>query len=475
MNTIGITSYGAYIPTARLPLALLDGAQPRVGGPEKAVAGFDEDAITMAVAACGDCFPTFERSRVDALFFITTSSPFAEKQGAAQIARALDLRPDVLTADMGTSLRGAGAALAAALDMVRADPAKTVLVVAADCRLAPPHSALERNLGDAAVALLIGADAALVCEQDVAASDTLFDIWRAAGDATLHSWEDRFNITEGYQRNTAQVLRRLLEKTGTSAPQYRAVACYGPDARSHRALLTELGFSRAQIVDPLFGRVGNCGAAHALLLLASQLHALVPADRVLLGFYGDGAHAFALRCDKPMPRPPRDVSWYLERGRTLPDYDSYLVSRQLDTAAAERRGGDGVAATVHYREREATTAFIGARCRVCGTGHFPPTRVCYRCYSKDDFEPLRLSDREGTLLSYTLDYFFPSPQPPVAAGMCAVAGARVYLQLTDVEPDQLRCDLPLEFVFRKIHDAGGRPNYFWKATPARAPREVSHG
>jgi hypothetical protein len=26
-------------------------------------------------------------------------------------------------------------------------------------------------------------------------------------------------------------------------------------------------------------------------------------------------------------------------------------------------------------------------------------------------------------------------------------------------------DLPVEYVFRRIHDAGGKPNYFWKASP----------
>ena len=38
---------------------------------------------------------------------------------------------------------------------------------------------------------------------------------------------------------------------------------------------------------------------------------------------------------------------------------------------------------------------------------------------------------------------------------------------SQVSPDELRCDLPVEFVFRKIHEAGGKPNYFWKCTPRR--------
>ena len=50
--------------------------------------------------------------------------------------------------------------------------------------------------------------------------------------------------------------------------------------------------------------------------------------------------------------------------------------------------------------------------------------------------------------------------------MCEVeGGARVYVQMTDATPDMLRCDLPVEFVFRKIHDAGKKPNYFWKSRP----------
>ena len=42
---IGITSYGAYIPPTRLPLAAIGGrsVEPDAEGPEKAVAWSDED------------------------------------------------------------------------------------------------------------------------------------------------------------------------------------------------------------------------------------------------------------------------------------------------------------------------------------------------------------------------------------------------------------------------------------------------
>jgi hypothetical protein len=29
----------------------------------------------------------------------------------------------------------------------------------------------------------------------------------------------------------------------------------------------------------------------------------------------------------------------------------------------------------------------------------------------------------------------------------------------------VRTGLPVEFTFRRIHTVGGRPNYYWKASP----------
>ena len=90
---VGIASYGAYVPRWRLPLAALGGG--RRGGPgrgEKAVANFDEDSVTMAVAAGLDCLAGIPRDTVDGVLFASTSYPYKEKLGASIIAKALDLR-----------------------------------------------------------------------------------------------------------------------------------------------------------------------------------------------------------------------------------------------------------------------------------------------------------------------------------------------------------------------------------------------
>ena len=90
--TIGIEAFGAYVPLHRLKREEISrawGGGSSMG--EKAVANFDEDAITMAVAAAMDCIHAVGVNEIDACYFATNSSPFMEKQGSALIGTALNL------------------------------------------------------------------------------------------------------------------------------------------------------------------------------------------------------------------------------------------------------------------------------------------------------------------------------------------------------------------------------------------------
>src|SRR4030042_2594858 len=141
---VGISSYGAYIPLWRLQRSAITAG---LRG-EKAISGFDEDSITMAVAAAIDCFNNIERGTIDGLIFATTTSPFLEKQSASILANALDLRRDIFTADALGCLRGGTIGMRIALDMVKAGSAKRGLVTAADCRRGAPESSFENDSGD---------------------------------------------------------------------------------------------------------------------------------------------------------------------------------------------------------------------------------------------------------------------------------------------------------------------------------------
>jgi len=464
----GIVSYGAYVPPTRLGFSTLSGLPPKEGGPEKAVAWNDEDAITMAVTAAVNALRGVERERVDAVIFASTTHPFAEKQGAALIAHALDLRRDVQTLDLGGSLRAGSSALRSAVDTVKAGSAACVLVLASDCRMAAPGSALERNMGDGAAAFLVGdRDVVATVEGHHAVADEIVDVWRKAGDSFVHSWEERFVVQEGYTPSTVEAVNGLLGKLGATASDFTRVVIQGPDARSHATVVRKLKLDPAAVQDPLFGRLGNAGAAFAPLLLVAALEQAKPGDRLLMASYGDGAEALALSVSEHVEKlePRRGVSWHLARRWAIPRYEIYLKARGLGSTEYPATEDQGLSATIHHRERDADIAFKGQRCRACNAVQFPPQRVCESCFSRDDFEPFRLSDRTGSVVTYTFDFFFPTPDPPTIVTITEVDGARIHLQLVNSTPENTAIGQEVEFEFRCIHKAGGRPNYYWKATP----------
>src|SRR5882672_6623195 len=101
-SMIGITAYGAYIPRRRLQRKAVAEANrwfaPGLMGAakgERAMANFDEDAVTLAVEAARDCLPAADpvrdRGFVDAITFASTSMPFSDRQNAGIVAAALQL------------------------------------------------------------------------------------------------------------------------------------------------------------------------------------------------------------------------------------------------------------------------------------------------------------------------------------------------------------------------------------------------
>ena len=121
---VGIKSYGAHIPRFRLDRNIMQmsllflGFAPLRG--EKAVANWDEDSITMSVAAAQDCLKGENYGKVDGLYFASTSQTYALRQNAGIIAAALDLNTDTRTADFTDSTKSGTSALMAAADAIAA-------------------------------------------------------------------------------------------------------------------------------------------------------------------------------------------------------------------------------------------------------------------------------------------------------------------------------------------------------------------
>ncbi len=109
---LGITSYGVYLPRLRLSRAAIvqhmgwfAPAIMAVAQGERAMCNWDEDSLTMAVAAARDCLAGQDRSGLDALYLASTTLPFADRQNAGIVAAALNLDTHVLTADFSAALK----------------------------------------------------------------------------------------------------------------------------------------------------------------------------------------------------------------------------------------------------------------------------------------------------------------------------------------------------------------------------------
>jgi uncharacterized OB-fold protein len=295
-------------------------------------------------------------------------------------------------------------------------------------------------------------------------------VWRTEGDPFVHAWEDRFVVDHGYRHNVREVVKGLLGKAGIGAKDVTRAAIYGPDARAHGTVVREIGLdAKTQVQDALFGKVGSAGAALAPLLLAGALEQAKAGETLLVVAYGDGADALLLTTTPLVERLEgrRGVAWHLARRAEMKNYDTYLRFRQCIATEHDRRAGAGLSATKHFRDRDADVTLLGQKCRRCQQAQFPRQRVCFTCFARDEFDTIRLSDKVGTVRSFTFDNFAGSPTPPLVAGIVEIEGARLYLQMTDVDPKEVKLAMPVEFTFRKIHEAGGTPNYFWKSTPLR--------
>lgn len=466
---VGIKSFGAYVPKYRLGKETANWGSPS----EKAVANFDEDSVTMAVAAGRHCLKGIDPNEIDGLLFATTTPPYTEKQGAAIIATALDLRREIFTADVSGVLRAGTTAMKMAMDSINAGSARHVLVVAADTRLGAPRGDMERSLGDGAAALLLSQGAGFAAIEGIHfVTENMLDVWRSQGDTFVRSWEDRFMIEEGFERILLDVVNGFLDKYKLSPKDFARVALYAPDARRHSQLGRRLGFTPEQLQDSLFGKVGNTGAAFTLMSLLGALEESKDGDLILAASYGDGADVLSLRVNGNPQGSANGgrLKHQIESKNVLSNYETYARWRDvwISDAAARRPTPNVPSVTALWRESDQNIRLYGGKCYSCGSVQYPPQRVCAKCQEKDNAEPVPLSDKKGTIFTYSMDYLAGTVDVPLVNTVVNFeGGGRILCMMTDRELDELHIGMPVEMSFRKLRVVNGIHNYYWKAVPVR--------
>jgi hydroxymethylglutaryl-CoA synthase len=474
----GILSYGAYVPFYRLPRSVTAKAwgQPGARG-EIAVANYDEDPISMSVAAGMDCLKGIDPKTVDALFLATTSAPYKERQNSTIVATALDLRRETRNADFTNCLRAGTTAILSALDAVNASSVKSAMVTAADMRLGAPSGENEQNFGNGAAALLLGNEGvAAEIEGSYTISEDMADTWRVHDDIFVRNWEERFGREEG-SKIPVEAVAGVMKKCSLTPKDFAKACFYGANSRAHQALGRAMGFTPEQIQEPLLDTVGNTGAALSLMILVAALEEAKAGDRLLVSSWGNGCDAIVLKVTKQIEkiRDRRGIKRHLEIKRTLDNYEKLLRWRgtvPMEAAARPAKAPTSMAAL--WREHRSALPLYGVKCKKCGTAqlfmNFASTRahVCLECFAKDEFEPYRFADKEGKVASFSHDYLALSQDPPNTLTVVDFdGGGRGSFEMTDRDPKECQVGMEVEMTFRKIFFDKGVHNYFWKCKPAR--------
>ena len=477
MSEVGILSYGLYLPRRRLQRNVVFAANrwfaPGLGQlakGERAIANWDEDAITMGLEAARACLGDLNRGDVEGVTLASVTLPFADRLNAGVVKEALNLRNEVAASDVGGSMRAATTALCGALERSR-----TCLCIGSDLRKSRPASEGELLQGDGAAAILVGTGtpiAKLIASHSVTID--FVDHFRSTGEDFDYHWEARWVRDEGHLRILADAVTGLAEKAGITAHAIEHVALPIASGGAVKAIARKLGLDDEALIDGLGAKDGDIGTGQPLLMLAQALERAKPGERILVAGFGQGADVLLFEATAAIAdfRPYRRLPDIIGDGVADENYHRFLFHRGLlDLERGIRAELDQKQpGTTLYRKRTAVLGLMGSRCKKTGTVQFPKSKVSVDPNSRamDTQEDYPLADRVARIVSYTADALGYSPDPPTFYGTLDFdGGGRIITEFADVIADEVEIGRPMRMVFRiKATDEQRHfTKYFWKAVP----------
>jgi hydroxymethylglutaryl-CoA synthase len=340
IRDVGIVGYGAYIPRYRLPAREVARIwkDPEGQGPpgEKAVAGLDEDVVTMSIEAARNAMAraTIDPSNIRAVWVGSESHPYAVKPTSTIVAEAIGAVPSTQAADWEFACKAGTEAMQAAIGFVGSGMAKYALSIGMDTAQGRPGDALEYTAGAGGAAYLLGPAGESLVEINASYSFTTDtpDFFRRANEKyPVHG--ERFTGEPAYFKHISAAAEEIMSSTGLTPADFAYAVFHQPNAKFPTRAAKSLGFAPEQIKDGmLVSRIGNTYAGSAMVGLTAILDIADPGQRILLVSYGSGAgsDAFVLTTTEHL----------VERRHLAPNTESYIARRtEIDYATYARYRG----------------------------------------------------------------------------------------------------------------------------------------
>jgi hydroxymethylglutaryl-CoA synthase len=339
VHDVGLVGYGAYIPRYRLPARevarIWKSAEGALPVKEKAVAGLDEDVVTMSIEAARNALARagIDPAEIRAVWVGSESHPYAVKPTSTIVAEAIGAVPHTQAADWEFACKAGTEAVQAAIGMVGSGMAHYALSIGMDTAQGRPGDALEYTAGAGGAAFLVGpaAESLAVIEGSYSYVSDTPDFWRRANERYPEHGQ-RFTGEPAYFKHIEAAAQELLQALDRKAGDYAYAVFHQPNTKFPQRVAKTLGFRPEQIqAGLLVPWIGNTYAGSALVGLTAVLDVARPGERILVVSFGSGAgsDAFSFVTTEKLPgRSPLapTTQVYVSR-RTEIDYATYTRYR----------------------------------------------------------------------------------------------------------------------------------------------------
>jgi len=344
IKSVGIIGFAGYLPYWRLATAKIAQAWQSInkaktlGISQKAVAGLDEDALTMAVAACQTalCRAQIPSEKIGAVFMGSESNSYAVKPSGTIIADILGIGQEYFCADLQFACKAGTTALQITAGLIEAGIIDYGLAVSADKAQAKPGGILEYSASSGAAAFILGKkkkELAVKIKAVFSFNSDTPDFWRRQNHS-FPSHAGRFTAEPAYFFHLEKGINNFLKKIKKKPSFFDNVILHMPNAKLPLKLAKKIGFNFKQLEKGfLVPLIGNPYTASSLLGLSAVLETITTPQNILLAAYGSGAGSdiFWLQTSKRLKninKKGKTINYFLQHHQQI-SYLDYFKYYQL--------------------------------------------------------------------------------------------------------------------------------------------------